>query len=120
MTMLSRKKIEEKGSDIGALLEDYPELAKLTFTKLPDIREKVHLMNENILLGFLIHLLPKLMKYEDQVICTNYKFGILYCKDGQGGEREMYNNGSSQDSPPKHLLLIEFPQRLAVKPLKSF
>jgi len=41
MTMLSRKKIEEKGSDIGALLEDYPELAKLTFTKLPDIREKV-------------------------------------------------------------------------------
>ena len=40
------------------------------------------------------------MKYEDQVICTNYKFGILYCKDGQGGEREMYNNGTHDSLPP--------------------
>lgn len=33
-----------------------------------------------------------LLKYEAQMISTYYKFGVLYCKDNQTDENEMYSN----------------------------
>jgi hypothetical protein len=41
----------------------------------------------------------RLFKYEDQLVRTVYKFGILYCKEGQTSEDEMYNNRTCSASP---------------------
>lgn len=72
---LPMKKIEEAKTAIKAIKTVKPELAKLRFVKAkgPDIEKHLQL-------------------YEQQLIRTVYKFGVLYCKEGQTDENEMYNN----------------------------
>lgn len=36
-----------------------------------------------------------LMKFESSQIIRHYKFGVLYCADGQTTEAEMFENGKS-------------------------
>jgi hypothetical protein len=38
-------------------------------------------------------LVDKLIEFENSQVVTHAKFGILYAKDGQKEEEEMYNNG---------------------------
>jgi hypothetical protein len=35
-----------------------------------------------------------MLDYEDKLIATRYKFGILYCRANQSIEDQMYNNGN--------------------------
>ncbi|KAJ7381559.1 Signal-induced proliferation-associated 1-like protein 2, partial [Desmophyllum pertusum] len=37
----------------------------------------------------------QLMKLDEQGMTNQYKVGVLYCKDGQSTEEEMYNNQSA-------------------------
>ena len=53
------------------------ELAPLKFTKTP-----------------LPELPAKLIEYDKQMVVRKYKFGILYVKDGQTEENEMFSNGT--------------------------
>eukprot|EP01087_Luapelamoeba_hula_P014984 TRINITY_DN4442_c0_g1_i7.p1 TRINITY_DN4442_c0_g1~~TRINITY_DN4442_c0_g1_i7.p1 ORF type:complete len:723 (-),score=112.05 TRINITY_DN4442_c0_g1_i7:84-2252(-) len=72
------------------------QFAKLNPRRLPDVREK-------------------LVRYENVTIQRNYKFGVLYAKEGQMEENDMFNNetGSAE--------LNEFLEFLGDKiPLKGF
>ncbi len=54
-----------------------PNYAKFDFTKISGQQIK-----------------DRLLKYEDQIVRTVYKFGVLYCKEGQIVEDDMYCNGT--------------------------
>jgi RAP1 GTPase activating protein 1 len=43
---------------------------------------------------FLPELTEKLIEYDKQLVVQRYKFGVLYCKEGQTDENEMYSNGT--------------------------
>ncbi len=45
------------------------------------------------------------MKYEDQVISTNYKFGVLYCTRATR-EEELYDNEHGSTSFEEFLTLL--------------
>lgn len=66
---------------VSAFKQTLPTYAKLKFTKMG---------------GQLIK--DRLLKYEDQIVRTVYKFGVLYCREGQTEEDQMYNNGAHQIS----------------------
>lgn len=68
---------------IPAFKQTLPAYTKLRFTKLATQLIK-----------------DRLLKYEDQIVRTVYKFGVLYCKEGQTEEDDMYNNGTLQPLPP--------------------
>lgn len=38
-------------------------------------------------------LAPKLLEYESKMRNTNYKFGIVYAKDSNQTEQQMFSNG---------------------------
>lgn len=40
-----------------------------------------------------------MLDYEDKLITTKYKFGVLYARAGQTTEDEMYNNGNARGPP---------------------
>jgi hypothetical protein len=69
--------IDECGGVIPAFKQTLPAYAKLKFLKL-----STQLIKD------------RLLKYEDQIVRTVYKFGVLYCKEGQTEEDDMYNNGA--------------------------
>ena len=50
-------------------------------------------------------LSQNLLKYEEQMISTFYKFGVLYCKDNQNDENEMYSNRKYPSLSP--LILVD-------------
>eukprot|EP01117_Protostelium_nocturnum_P015431 TRINITY_DN5987_c0_g2_i1.p1 TRINITY_DN5987_c0_g2~~TRINITY_DN5987_c0_g2_i1.p1 ORF type:complete len:779 (-),score=261.64 TRINITY_DN5987_c0_g2_i1:40-2376(-) len=56
----------------------YPELANLKLTRMAD--------------GFTHELIPKFCDYEKQTVFTKYKFGVLYVKDKQTEENDMFSN----------------------------
>lgn len=72
---IPRQVIDECGGVIPAFKQTLPAYTKLRFTKLATQLIK-----------------DRLLKYEDQIVRTVYKFGVLYCKEGQTEEDDMYNN----------------------------
>lgn len=78
--------IDECGGVIPAFKQTLPAYTKLRFTKLATQLIK-----------------DRLLKYEDQIVRTVYKFGVLYCKEGQTEEDDMYNNGTVQPLPSPFL-----------------
>jgi hypothetical protein len=74
--------IDECGGVIPAFKQTLPAYTKLRFTKLATQLIK-----------------DRLLKYEDQIVRTVYKFGVLFCKEGQTEEDDMYNNGTLQPLP---------------------
>jgi len=76
---LSVKKVELLGL-IKAIKQEKPELARVKFNRVKG------------------DSLPgKLVRYEQQIVRTVYKFGVLYCKEGQVDEDDMYNNEHGSD-----------------------
>ncbi|KAL7714919.1 Rap GTPase-activating protein [Entamoeba marina] len=49
---------------------------------------------------------PKLTKFENYFIFCRYKFGVLYCKEGQTQEQEMFNNQYGSKHFEKFLELL--------------
>ena len=41
----------------------------------------------------LLQVLQELVKLDEQELSNKYKIGIIYCKEGQVTEEEIYNNG---------------------------
>ncbi|KAL6072149.1 GTPase-activating Rap/Ran-GAP domain-like protein 3 [Balamuthia mandrillaris] len=74
---ITAKSISDHGSKIKAIKQTQPQLQleniKFFKAKHPKMREL-------------------LLKYEESTISTCYKFGVIYCKEGQTTEDEMYNN----------------------------
>ena len=66
----------------------YPSLAKVKFIQVKDLAIE-----------------KSLLKIERNHVTYNYKFGILYCKDGQTDENDMFGNGSSPLPPFPPLFL---------------
>ncbi|KAF7638400.1 Rap-GAP domain-containing protein [Meloidogyne graminicola] len=59
-----------------------------------------------------------LLKIDEQPIYTRYKVGILYCKDNQSTEEQMYNN---EDSSPNFEEFLDFlGTRVKLKGLDAF
>lgn len=46
-----------------------------------------------------------MLDYEDKLIATRYKFGILFCRANQSIEDQMYNNGSLHTHTHTHTAL---------------
>ena len=40
-----------------------------------------------------LQVLQELVKLDEQELNNKYKIGIIYCKEGQLTEEDMYNNG---------------------------
>eukprot|EP01088_Endostelium_zonatum_P019239 TRINITY_DN6548_c0_g1_i1.p1 TRINITY_DN6548_c0_g1~~TRINITY_DN6548_c0_g1_i1.p1 ORF type:complete len:910 (-),score=180.99 TRINITY_DN6548_c0_g1_i1:195-2924(-) len=59
-----------------------------------------------------------LVEYENKNIFENYKFGIIYCKEGQTEEDEMYNN---KDGSPAFEEFLDFlGKRIPLEGFKGF
>ncbi len=37
---------------------------------------------------------PELLRWEQRGVFKSYKFGVLYCKEGQSTEEEIFGNGN--------------------------
>ena len=48
----------------------------------------------------------QLLKLDEQVLTTTYKVGVLYCRDGQSTEEEMYNNEHSSPAFDEFLTVL--------------
>jgi len=48
----------------------------------------------------------QLLKLDEQVLTTTYKVGVIYCRDGQSTEEEMYNNEHSSPAFEEFLSLL--------------
>jgi hypothetical protein len=51
-------------------------------------------------------VMQDMLEYEDKLIATKYKFGILYCRANQSTEDQMYNNGNVSYEPPWLALML--------------
>ena len=65
-------------------MKDMTRFIKSTFTELRDMK-----FSE---IGYDPELVTKLVEYEAQLILYKYKFGLLYVKEGQTDEDEMFSN----------------------------
>jgi signal-induced proliferation-associated 1 like protein 1 len=48
----------------------------------------------------------QLLKLDEQVLTTTYKVGVLFCKDNQSSEQEMYNNENSSAAFDEFLSIL--------------
>lgn len=48
----------------------------------------------------------QLLKLDEQVLTRTYKVGVLFCRDGQGSEEEMYNNEHSSPALDEFLTIL--------------
>lgn len=73
---------ETSDSRIRALRAQVPKIQDLKFYHVKDSYEEV---------------VQGLIKYENQLLVKNYKFGILYVKEGQTDENQYFNNSKFRD-----------------------
>lgn len=74
---------ETSDSRIRALRAQVPKIQDLKFYHVKDSYEEV---------------VQGLIKYENQLLVKNYKFGILYVKEGQTDENQYFNNGKVSET----------------------
>ena len=48
----------------------------------------------------------QLLKLDEQVLTRTYKVGVLFCRDGQGSEEEMYNNEHASPALDEFLTIL--------------
>ena len=65
----------------------YPSLAKVKFYQVKDLAIE-----------------KSLLKIERNHVTYNYKFGVLYCREGQVEENDMFSNGTQH--PNKFLVFL--------------
>ena len=82
--------VQADGSVLRAIKRVQPQMNSLKFLKAS---------HQNA------SLKERLLRYEEQLFSKCYKIGVLYAKEGQTTENEMYNNGMPSSSrPPQNII----------------
>jgi hypothetical protein len=84
----------------GCILEDViPSSNRLSSNKGLPVRDVLEYTVPELDVHCLRHAVQgkkiedELVKLDEQKLSYSYKFGVLYCRQGQTTEEEMYNNG---------------------------